>query len=231
MMSIPLAGIGLGVGHQLRDGVHRQRRGDRDQMRPRDQSRHPCEPLGRIEIQIGKQHGVIRNVWADDEQRVAVRRRGGDSLGADRCAAARAVLDDDVLADPALKVLGDDAGEGIDRPAGGERYDQLDGLCGVVLRLGRGGGHREAEQRRREYPNDCHSRLRRLNFCGNGTAGRRAQQCVASTPSEACTPDQHRLAMWPFESIQAFLFGMARRLLTLRFQPPLAESNLNVRWV
>ena len=73
-------------------------------MRPGDEGRDRRERLGRIEIEIGKQHRVIRDVRADHEQRVAVRRRRCDGLGADGGAAARPVLDDDVLAEPVLQV-------------------------------------------------------------------------------------------------------------------------------
>ena len=112
-------------------------------MRPGDQGCDPSQRLGRIEIEIGKQHGVVGDVRADDEQRVAVGRRRRDGLGADGGAATRPVLDDDVLADPVLQVLGDDAGERVDRAAGEERHDQLDGLCRIVLRPGRADGHRK----------------------------------------------------------------------------------------
>ena len=92
------------------------------------------ERLGGIEIEIGEQHGVVSNVRADDEQRVTVRRCRRGRLGADAGAAAGAVLDDDILADPGLQMLRDDASQRVDRPARGERHDQLDGLRRIVLR-------------------------------------------------------------------------------------------------
>ena len=87
-------------------------------MRPGHQGCDRCERLGWIEIEVGKQHGVISDVWADDEQRVAIGCRRRDRFGADGGTAARAVLDDDVLGEPVLQVLRDDAGKSIDWTAG-----------------------------------------------------------------------------------------------------------------
>jgi hypothetical protein len=128
-------------------------------MRPGDQGCDRRERFGRIEIEIGKQYGIIRNIRADHEQGVAVGRRRGDGFGADGGAAARPVLDDHVLADSILKVPGDDASESVDRPARGERHDQLDGLGRVILCGGGAGGHHAGEHSRAERPIHSHRRL------------------------------------------------------------------------
>ena len=130
-----LAGIGLGVGHQLADRLGRNRRRHRQHMRPGHGGRDRNQALCRIEVEIGKQHRVVGEVRADEQQRVAVRLRRRHRFGPDGGAAARAVLDDDVLAEPALQMLHDHARQRIDRPSRHERHDHLDGLCRIGLRL------------------------------------------------------------------------------------------------
>jgi hypothetical protein len=82
-------------------------------------------------------------------QRVAVGRGVGEQRGGDRPAGAAAVLDQEGLLQVARHLLGEQAGDDIDRAAGGERREQRDRLFGVARggRLGSGcAGHQQARR-------------------------------------------------------------------------------------
>jgi hypothetical protein len=53
----------------------------------------------KIEIELVVKRRVDRAVWRDQEERIAVRGRAHDCLGADVAAAARPVVDDEGLAE------------------------------------------------------------------------------------------------------------------------------------
>ena len=61
-----------------------------------------------------------------EPERIAVRLGTRDLLGADAAAAADAVLDHELLAEPLAELLRDDAGDGVGAAAGGERHDEAD---------------------------------------------------------------------------------------------------------
>ena len=66
---------------------------------------------------------MIAFAGADQQQRVAVRRRAHDRLGADIAAGARPVLDDEWLAEPLRQPLADQARDDVGAAAGGKADD------------------------------------------------------------------------------------------------------------
>ena len=80
------------------------------------------------------QRRIRREVVGLHDQRVAVRRGAHDRLGRDQRVAARAVVDDDLLAHVLRHLLRDDARELVGAAAGRERHEQLDGLVRIALR-------------------------------------------------------------------------------------------------
>jgi len=90
------------------------------------------------------------------QQRVAVRLRLGDDVGADIAARARTILDDDRLAERLRELLAHRAGEHVDQPARRERRDHADRPVGVGLRecarTGADGEHDAERQRSRASP-------------------------------------------------------------------------------
>ena len=73
-----------------------------------------------IEIELVVERRVDRVRRSDQEERVAVRRRAHDRLGADIAAGARPVLDDELLAEPLRQPLTDQARDDVGRAAGGQ---------------------------------------------------------------------------------------------------------------
>ena len=117
---------------------------DRDGRRRADQQRADRQQRDRREVV----HEVIRQVLEQQRvdgvdrrrqhQRVAVRRRLRDRVGADRSARpARAVFDDRRPARDLIELLHQDAGDAIDRSAGRERHDHGDGAVRIGLRRGK----------------------------------------------------------------------------------------------
>ena len=143
---VELVRMGLGEGDEaierrerslVADGQHiRQRRNDRD--------RHEGAWVVRdfpVEALVDHQHGRRGR-----EQRVSVRLRLEDHLGADAAGRAGTVLDDKGLAEALRQLLGHDARDHVRRAAGGERHDHADRTIGVVV-LRDGKRRRRAEQR------------------------------------------------------------------------------------
>jgi len=87
-----------------------------------------------------------------DEQRVAVGRRRRDGLRADERAAARAVLDDERLAELRRQALGDEAPDHVVAAAGRARHDDVHCAARVFLRA----GDRREEDERAGEPT-CHA--------------------------------------------------------------------------
>ena len=68
-----------------------------------------------------------------EQQRIAVRRRFGDLFSAGHAAGARAIVDDDGLAQRFVEFLAYGAADDVGRPAGGKRHDHTHGLRGERL--------------------------------------------------------------------------------------------------
>ena len=104
---------------------------------------HRLERRRGVERQV-EQHRIDRVAVVGEQDRAAVARLLRDIAGAGGAASARAVLDDDVLAEAVLELLGDDARRDVGRPPRRERRDKADG----VLRTdGFGPGDGAAERR------------------------------------------------------------------------------------
>ena len=67
-----------------------------------------------------------------EQERVAVGCRGRDELGADQARGARAIVDDDLLAEHFAEALRDDARHHVDRTARGRRRDHADRPVGII---------------------------------------------------------------------------------------------------
>ena len=89
-----------------------------------------------IEIELVVERRVDRVRRADQEERVAVRRRAHDRLGGDIAAGARPVLDDEWLAEPLRQPLTDQAREDVGRAAGGKADDDAHRPRRIGLRPG-----------------------------------------------------------------------------------------------
>ena len=74
-------------------------------------------------------NGAVEDMGAEkaEFEGVAVGSRAGDAPGAHGAGRAGDILDDDGLTERSAHRLGDDAGHGIERPAGRERHDDGDG--------------------------------------------------------------------------------------------------------
>jgi hypothetical protein len=94
---------------------------------------------------------AVRNVGVPlaDVEGVAVRRRARDAADADAAAGAANILDDDGLTQRHPHALGEDAGDGIRRPARGERHDHGDWARGIGLPM-RGCEAHESRERDRK---------------------------------------------------------------------------------
>ena len=114
--------------------LHQQQHG------PLHQRGNGGEVAHRIEGQAAVQRGVGGMADVVEEERVAVLGRLGDGVRANGAAGSGAVLDDHPLAEPGGELLGEQAGQGVGRAAGGEGQHHADrpgGPCGL-----RGGGAR-----------------------------------------------------------------------------------------
>jgi hypothetical protein len=159
------AGIGLGIGDQLRHRLHRQVRMHGDDQRRLHHLGDRHEHLHRVVADV-LVHGGAGGERATRRQQdgVAVGVGARDELGADAAArAAAAVLDHDALAEHRAEPVGDDARHAVGRPAGRERHDHLDRLLGRPgLRL-RGAGEvqcaGDAQGCRQQGSNDHHACL------------------------------------------------------------------------
>jgi hypothetical protein len=112
----------------------------------------------RVVLDVRRQHGR-RHMRAHrgGEQRVAVRRRGGDARRADRAARAADILDHHGLAEHLAHVLGDDARDDVARAAGREGGHHRDRARRIGPRLleRRHDGQQDGERCRRRPAEDA----------------------------------------------------------------------------
>src|SRR5262249_39082952 len=95
------------------------------------------EVLARIEAGIGVEAGVDGDgSGVPEEQRVAVGRALDEGARADEAGAAGAIVDHDLLAERARKLLRDHARHGVDAAARRVRHDKGDDAGGIILREG-----------------------------------------------------------------------------------------------
>ena len=113
-----LARIGLGVGYELGDRLGRNRRIDHHHEREADDARDGGDVAKKNEIELVVEGRVDRVRRSYHEERVAVRRRPHDRLGANIVAATRAVFYDELLAEPLRKPRSDEPRDNVGRAAG-----------------------------------------------------------------------------------------------------------------
>ncbi|XQU69884.1 hypothetical protein OJJOAM_002615 [Cupriavidus sp. H18C1] len=128
-----LARVGLQRGQEFLVVLGREVRVDRDHVGDVGQVRDGLEVLDRVVRQLRIAGGVDRHRrHRRDADRVAVRRRLGDRVGADRAAATGAVLDHHRLAQDLAHLIGRAAADDVRGAARGKRNDQLDRLGRIV---------------------------------------------------------------------------------------------------
>src|SRR5215472_7079543 len=79
--------------------------------------------MSRAKLELVVKRRVDRAAWRDHEERITVRGRAHDRLGADVAAPARSVVDDKWLAQPFRQPLAHRACHGVGRPAGRKWHD------------------------------------------------------------------------------------------------------------
>ena len=146
--------IGLEPCNQLTRQIRRRHRIARDNdLWGRGNERNRRKILDDV---VGQRiNGAVDNMRAPnaEAERVSVRRRACDPADANAPRRAAHVLDDDRLTQRHLHVLGDDAGDRVERSAGGGRYDDLNWSRRIDFPRGRtdergGGGGSERESER-----------------------------------------------------------------------------------
>ena len=127
--------VWFGIGDEGAE-IRRRQVGPRHQhLRRHHQHRDRRELLERVLVEIGIEARIDRDGVADDQQRVAVRRRIGDKDRAGGIACAGLVLDDDRLGPDRAQSFGEDARDRIDRTAGRRRHDQPHRARGKLRRV------------------------------------------------------------------------------------------------
>jgi hypothetical protein len=106
-----------------------------DDVRCRGRLSDGCEIARKLVGRWFDQRRVDGERWSAHEQRVAVSGRFGHGLHADRAAAARAVIRDDLHAERLAHALRDGSRDGVDAAAWRGGDDEADRLGGVFLRI------------------------------------------------------------------------------------------------
>jgi hypothetical protein len=157
---IELARVGLGIGGELRDRLHRKVGADDEDLVGVHHLGDAGEVPGRIVAgafrdrgDIGERRGVA------EQERVAVGVGCCHRLGADRAAPAAAIVDDDGLPERRRHAVGDEPRQHVGRPAGPGRHDHLDHLGRIGLRLrGSAGVEHRAQAQQADESDSRHSR-------------------------------------------------------------------------
>ena len=139
------AGLALAQRHQVLGAFHRQivvHQEDRAGV-AEDRDRREIADRMILEVGIERDVGRQRAGRIGHHQRIAIRRRVDDLLDRDGAAGAGAVVDDDGLACGPRDAIEHDAGDDIGHAGRRERNHHLDGLLGVVQRIGVADGDRQ----------------------------------------------------------------------------------------
>jgi len=131
---VDLAGVGLGIGDEFGGRPRRHRGVDFQDHGHAQEARNRRDVVDKIVAELLEQRRVDRIDRIDEEQRVAVCWRAHYGLGPNIVAAARPVLDDELLAEPLRQPAGDQARRDIGRRAGGRGDDHAHGARGIGLR-------------------------------------------------------------------------------------------------
>src|SRR6267143_1756845 len=128
------AGRAPRAGDEFAKVLRRKIRAHHQHHRGRDQADDRSEVLRRIVLEVLEQRDVgrLRGVGRDEDG-VAVGRAARHFGGAQGAERARAVLDDERLAEGFVKLLAQDAGDLVGPGSGGEGHDELHRMAGVIL--------------------------------------------------------------------------------------------------
>jgi hypothetical protein len=113
-------------------------------LRGVDEHRDGREALDRVVIEaLVDRGGGDERARRAEQQGVAVGLRRRDRFGSDRAAgAARAIFNDEGLAEGGGQTIGDEADDELGRPARRKRHDDLDRTIGIAVGRGRRKGKR-----------------------------------------------------------------------------------------
>jgi hypothetical protein len=117
---VDLSRVGLGIGDELGNRFGRDQRVHEDNHRHPDDAADRRDVADEIEIEFRIERGVDRVGDRGRQQRIAVRGRVDDGLGADVAAGAGPVLDDEGLAEPVTEPLRHQARRDDAAAAGGK---------------------------------------------------------------------------------------------------------------
>ena len=134
-----LTGPGPGQRHQFLDVLHWQRGMHGDQARLRGKQADKSEILQRVIQQLLHQIRVGDVACGMNQQRVTVSGCASNDFRADDAGAARAVIDDELLAGVFGNFLEHDEAHHIEQPARGPCAHHAHGFARIGLRLGYGG--------------------------------------------------------------------------------------------
>src|SRR5213596_803038 len=189
-----LAGVRLVVGDQLRERLHRHARMHEDEERTLGDHGHRHEIARRI---VGQR---LEGVRIGNERR----RRGAEEVvavggGARRrlpgedVPRARAVVDDDLLAERARQALSDEAANDVGRRAGWERDDDPNRTRGPALsaRFAEGAAQHRERQRASEALHDSHSGCSLMSFT---SFAQRTRSSFRKRPSSSGVPGPSLIA-------------------------------------
>ncbi len=132
-----LSRIGARIGNEFLRGTDGQRMGHDQRVRRGADIGDRRQIAQGVVRQIGVEAGVEGEPLVHHHQRVAVARRLGDLIGADRAASPALVFNDERLAQLVPQSLADQARDDVHAAARGERHDDVDRSCGPGLRNGR----------------------------------------------------------------------------------------------
>ncbi len=145
-----LAGVFLRVVDELRQRLGRHRRVDHKHERQQHQARDRHQVAEEVEVELVVERHVEHVGHGRGEQRVAVRRRFHDDLGADIGGAARPIVDDELLLEPLRQPLSDEPRGNVGRDSDRIRYDHADRPRRIGLRRHRLGQARQRGHGRSE---------------------------------------------------------------------------------
>jgi hypothetical protein len=129
-----LAGVGLHIADELRNGLRRERWIYLHDKGVADDARDRCDVVDEVETELVVESGVDRVRRRHEEQRVTVRGRAHDGFGGDIGGCPGPVFDDELLAEPLGQPLTDQARGDVGGAAGGKTDDQAHRPRRIVLR-------------------------------------------------------------------------------------------------
>jgi hypothetical protein len=131
---IEFPGIGLCIGDQFRNAVHRDRRIDLEHVGHAEDAGNGSEVMQEIEFQIPVKRGIGRIGGRREQERVAVGRRFRDEFGADVAAGARFIVEHERLAEFFRKPLRKHASDHVGRAARRKSKHDVDGPVRIIER-------------------------------------------------------------------------------------------------